>query len=466
MKRLVLPLALACAGCTVGPDYRKPEEPVPAQFRAAPASAPADLSQWWTQFRDPELESLVARALKSNIDLLTAASRVREARQEEIVAGAAGLPQVNANGTAVHLHSAGDPLAGITGQPPSSGGTDIKLYSVGFDATWEIDVFGGVRRSVEQAKASAEAADWAVRDGEVTLTAEVATDYLTLRTLQARIAILKDEQKRQNDTLALVAARAKAGFVTQLDVNQQNAQLQTTAAQIPPLEAQARATEHAIAILLAEMPDALSAELETGTPPPETPPMLPTGLPSDLLERRPDVREAERKLAAATAAIGVATAELYPKFNLLAGISFSSNQLSNLFSASNLGELGLGQITAPIFSGGKIHANIHIKEEEARQALLAYRGGVLGALRDAEDAFTRETSERQRLATLAQAADAARSSSHIAFEQYRVGLTTYVNVLEAQATDLSAQDQLAQSRLALAADLISIYKALGGGWRQ
>ncbi len=464
MRRAGLLLALVCAGCTVGPDYKTPEIAVPAAFRAAPPAEAADLTQWWTTFHDPELESLVARALKSNLDLLTAASRVREARQQEIVSGAAGLPQVNANAMAAHLHSNGDVLSGITGQPPTGKGTDIKLYSAGFDASWEIDVFGGVRRSVEQAEAATSAADWALRDGEVTLTAEVATDYLTLRTLQARIALLRDQAKRQADTLGLVAARAKAGFVTELDVNQQNAQLQTTNAEIPPLAAQARATEHAIAILLAEAPDALAAELETDAPPPATPPPLPAGLPSDLLKRRPDVREAERKLAAATAAIGVATADLYPKFNLLAGISFTSNQLSNLFSSNSLGEFGLGQIAAPIFNGGKTHANIHAKEEEAQQALLAYRAGVLGALRDAEDALIRETTEQQRRDSLEAAARSARSSARIALDQYRVGLTTYVNVLQAQATDLQAQDQLAQSQLQLSTDLISLYKALGGGW--
>ncbi|MBV9990331.1 MAG: efflux transporter outer membrane subunit [Alphaproteobacteria bacterium] len=468
MRRAILLAALACAGCTVGPDYRKPEIAVPQQFRAAPApasAAPADLSRWWTQFDDAQLQSLVERALKSNLDLQSAASRVREAREQEIVAGAAGLPQVNANGAAAHLHSNGDVLGGITGQPPTGKGTDIKLYSVGFDASWEIDVFGGVRRSVEQAGANTEAAQWRLRDAEVTLTAEVATDYLTLRILQARIALLRDQAKRQSDMVSLVAARAKAGFVTQLDVNQQNAQAENTAAAIPPLEAQARAAEHAIATLLAAAPDALSAELEANAPVPATPPMLPSGLPSDLLERRPDVREAERKLAAATAGIGIATADLYPKFDLLAGISFTSNQLSNLFSSNSLGEFGLGQIAAPIFNGGKTRANIREKEEETSQALLAYRGSVLAALHDAEDALTREASERRRLDALVQTARSAQSSVEIARDQYRAGLTTYINVLQAQESDLTAQDQLAQSRLALSVDLVSIYKALGGGWQ-
>jgi NodT family efflux transporter outer membrane factor (OMF) lipoprotein len=467
MKHTVLFIALLCAGCTVGPNYKKPDVPVPPTFRDAVNTAPApesDLAQWWTQFNDPELQSLVTRALKSNLDLQTAASRVREARQQEVIEGAKGLPQVNASGMGAHLHSNSDIASSLTGQPPAPGGTDIKLYSAGFDASWEIDVFGGVHRAVEQAKANTEAAVWTMHDGEVSLTAEVATDYLELRTLQMRLAILTDEEKQEHATLSLVSARAQAGFVTQLDVNQQISQAESTSAQIPPLKAQARATEHAIAILLGELPDALATELEAKTPPPATPAALPPGLPSDLLRRRPDVREAERKLAAATAGIGVAVADLYPKFNLLGGSSFTSNQLSNLFSTSNLGEFGLLQITWPIFEGGKTHANINAKKEETTQAYLAYQKSVLGAVKDSEDALMREATDLQRVQALDRAARSAQSSATIARQQYTAGFVTYINVLQTQATELSTRDQLAQGQLALATDLVSLYKALGGGW--
>jgi NodT family efflux transporter outer membrane factor (OMF) lipoprotein len=469
MKHTILSAALFCAGCTVGPDYKKPDLGVPPAFREAPntvAASDADLAQWWTQFNDPELQSLVARALKSNLDLQTAASRVREARQQEIVEGAQGLPQVNASGNHLHFHSNSDTLAGLTGQPPAPGGTDIKLYNVGFDATWEIDIFGDVRRAVEQANANTEAAIWEMHDGEVSLTAEIATDYLELRTLQARLIILTDEEKRERDTLSLVSARAKTGFVTQLDVNQQVSQAESTAAQIPPLQAQMRATEHAIAILLGELPDALAPELEITAPPPATPAVLPPGLPSDLLRRRPDVREAERKLAAATAGIGVAVADLYPKFNLMGSASFTSNRLNNLLSTSNLGEFGLLQITWPIFAGGKIHANINAKKEETTQAYLAYQKSLLGAVKDAEDALTREATDILRVQALDRAARSAQSSALIARQQYAAGFVTYINVLQTQATDLLTRDQLVQGQLALATDLVSLYKALGGGWQE
>jgi multidrug efflux system outer membrane protein len=483
MRTFTLLAALMLTACTVGPDYVKPDVATPSAYQdlpttkaEAPLSQPvasdADLSQWWVQFGDTELQGLIGRALHSNLDLLTAASRVREAREQEIVAGAAGLPQLNANGLAAHIHSNSSPLSklggsssGSSGAPPPSGPLDMKLYSVGFDATWEVDIFGGVRRSVEAAQANTEAAMWQMRDGEVTLTAEIAADYFTLRATQSRIATLRDEAQRQQDVLSLTAARAHAGFVTQLDVNQQNSLVASTLAQVPGLEAQARVMEHAIAVLLAEEPEATTAELDRRVALPELPPQFPVGLPSDLLRRRPDIRAAERQLAAATAQVGVAVADLYPKFNLIAAASFSGNQLSNLLSGNNLGEVGLGSIMWPIFHGGEIHANIRSKKEDAQQAYYAYQKAVLGAVRDTEDALTRYTTEQQRLIQLERAVASGNSSASLARQQYRAGLVTYVDVLTAQANALSAQDQLEQSRQALATDLVSLYKALGGGWQ-
>ncbi len=469
------------AGCTVGPDYKKPELATPPTFarppgvQTAPYSSPttvtADLSQWWLKFDDAELQSLIGRALASNPDLDSAISRVREARQQEIIAGAAALPQVNATANAAHLHSGSgilDKLGGGNapggGAAAASGATDIKLYSLGFDASWEIDVFGGIRRSIEAAQANSEAALWQLRDGEVSLSAEVATDYFTLRSKQARMAVLQSEVKSQQDVLALTAARRRTGFVTQLDVNQQVSLVSSTQAQIPELEAEQRAMQDAIAVLLGVSPGALDNELAPAKAMPPIPTELPVGLPSDLLRRRPDVRAAERKLAAATAQIGVATSDLYPKFDLLAGISVASNHFSNLFSGANLGEFGLGSIMWPIFKGGEITANINAKNEEAQQAYNAYKTSVLGAIRDADDALARFIKEQMRCEVLQHDVASSSSSVRLAQEQYRLGLVTYVNVLTAQSTLLSARDQLEQSRLALATDAVSLYKALGGGW--
>jgi outer membrane protein, multidrug efflux system len=482
MRKPACLAAMLLAGCSVGPNYVKPDVATPSAYQDLPATkaqAPfslpvaseTDLSQWWTQFGDAELQSLIGRALQSNLDLLTAASRVREAREQEIVAGAAGLPQLNANGLGAHIHSNSSLLSKLggsssasSGAAPPSGPMDLKLYSLGFDATWEVDIFGGVRRGVEAAKANTEAALWQMRDGEVTLTAEIAADYFTLRATQSRVAILRAEAQSQQSVLTLTADRARAGFVTQLDVNQQNSLTASTLAQIPGLEAQARTMEHAIAVLLAEEPEAMTGELDRSAALPNLPPQLPVGLPSDLLRRRPDIRAAERQLAAATAQVGVAVADLYPKFNLIAAASFTGSQLGNLLSGSNLGEAGLGSIVWPIFHGGEIRANIRSKKEDAKQAYYAYQKAVLGAVRDAEDALTRYTTEQQRLVQLERAVASGNSSAALARQQYRAGLVTYVNVLTAQANALSAQDQLEQSRQALATDLVSLYKALGGGW--
>lgn len=484
MKRALL-LCLLLAGCTVGPDYKKPDMPVPASYSApsqvqAPFSLPVsesvDLTEWWKQFHDTELESLIARALAQNPDQLTAESRVREAREQEIIAGAKGLPQVNAIGNAVHFHSNSSPLqqlsggqggnAGSGGASSGSSSTNIRLYSAGFDATWEIDIFGQVRRSVEAAEAGAEAARWQMRDGEVTLTAEIAADYVSLRSDQARIAILDAQEKSQHDTLDLVAARARAGFVTELDVNQQRQLLASTEAQRAPLLADMLAMRHAIAVLMGEVPGALDAELNASVPVPPVPPRLPVGLPSDLLRARPDIRMAERKLAQATANIGVAVADLYPKFDLLAAVTFTSNHFSSLFSGDSLGEAGAGSITWPIFHGGQIHANIRAKEEEGKQAYYGYQKAVLGGVQNAEDALVRYETEQQRFLALQEGARTAQASTALALQQYRAGLAMYTSVLLAQSTQLSAEDNLAQSRAALTANLVSLYKALGGGWKE
>jgi NodT family efflux transporter outer membrane factor (OMF) lipoprotein len=473
-----LAVALALAGCTVGPDYKKSDpltapayEGVQVDTRDAPLSVPdsseADLSHWWTMLDDGELQSLIDRALKSNLDLLTAQSRLREARQQEIVAGAAGLPHFNASGTAAKDKSNSSLAGALGGGSASSGsssGTNINLFSAGFDATWEVDVFGGVRRSVEAARASTEASQWQVRDGQVSLTAEIAADYLALRATQARLAILRGEANSQRDALQLVAARRTAGFVTELDVNQQQALLASSTAQIPNLVAEIRVREHAIAVLMAEQPEAMAQELDASAPLPAIPAVLPVGLPSDLLRRRPDVRAAERQLAAATANEGVAIADLYPKFNLLASLAYSGNMLGTLIQPANFGQIGLASIMWPIFKGGQIRANIAQKKEEGQQAYYAYQKAVLGAVKDVEDALVRFTTEQQRLIALQQAVTFGQSSVTIGLQQYNAGLVNYVTVLTAQTNLFSAQDQLAQSRQALATDLVSLYKALGGGW--
>jgi NodT family efflux transporter outer membrane factor (OMF) lipoprotein len=485
MRARFLPFAaLLLSGCAeVGPLFSEPEAATPQSFaaEAGPLSVPeageADLTRWWSIFHDPELDSLISRGLAQNLDLKAAASRVRESREQEIIADAARQPNVSAAADTAQLHSGRNFFSSLfggssssgsgSGAPaPSGGGTNTSLYSLGFDATWEIDVFGGVARSVEAAKAGTEAARWQMRDGEVSLTAEIATDYIALRSAQSRLAILQDELKSQNATLDLIAARAKTGFVTQLDVNQQSALSATTEAQVPALEAQVRTMEHAIAVLMGVQPENLTAELDKTGPLPEIPASLPVGLPSDLLRRRPDIREAERKLAQATAEEGVAVSKLYPTFNLIGALNLASNSLGSLFNSTSLNEAGIGMISWPLFHGGSAHANIRAKEEEEQQAYLAYQKAVLVAVQNAEDALVRYAAEQRRSLALQKALARDQSSTTIALQQYRAGLTNYVNVLTAQSNELQVNDQLAESRQALSADLASLYKALGGGWHE
>jgi multidrug efflux system outer membrane protein len=492
-RALGLAAALCGAGvlladCTVGPPYVKPQIYSPPAFAEAASTqrtvivqTPTDLTAWWTGLNDPVLNDLIRRALADNPDLQTASSRVREARQQVRITAAAELPKLNGSGNAVTLNSdrksssaSSAATTGAAGSSATSGlagipiPSHLNLYSLGFDATWEVDLFGGTRRGIEAAKANVEAAEWARRDGQVSLMAEVANDYLMLRALQVRIAIGQAELKRQQDLFALIRDRRLSGFVTNLDVNQQTGQVAAAAAQIPQLDAAARGQIHALGVLIGQAPEYLTttlAPLPPGAialPPP--PPTLPVGLPSDLLRRRPDIREAERRLAAANAEIGVQEAALYPSLNLMGLGSFAGMSVDNLFSHQNLQSVGLAGVSLPIFNAGKTRASIAAAKEERTQALLAYQKTVLGAFRDVEDALARYTAEDARRTSLAQSVDAATGSLTIAQDQYKTGLVTFVNVLQAENALLNSRDLLAQSDAQALSDLVSVYKALGGGW--
>jgi NodT family efflux transporter outer membrane factor (OMF) lipoprotein len=493
---LIAVAAMALSACVAGPDYRKPDIATPAAYSGTkllpetPANArAADLDAWWAQFQDSELDSLVDRAMRGNLDLQSAASRIRAAREQIIVAGASGLPAVNADADINHIrlsqNSGLSQLAGQLGGGPSAGqaggqtggrqagGSGFALprggftsYALGFDASWEIDVFGGVRRSVEAAQARAEQTLWASRDSEISVSAEIANDYFMLRVVQRQIGVARDQIERQRQTLALTDARYKQGFVTELDVHQQRAQLALLEASLPTLDAQATAQIHALGVLLGEQPDALQAELAPMQPLSSAVVRIPVGLPSDLLRRRPDIRAAERALAASNADIGVAVADLFPKFNLSGMFDFVSLDLRNLLDSASRQYGGTAAISWPIFDGDRIRANIRIRDEQNRQALYAYRMTVIRALQDVEDALTRYADERKRNDALRNTLAEAQSAADVARGQYRAGLVDVTPVLTAQGTVLDAQNQLAQSDGSLDRDLVSLYKALGGGWKQ
>jgi NodT family efflux transporter outer membrane factor (OMF) lipoprotein len=478
-SRAVFALAavgMLASACTVGPNYVKPDLRAPQAFgeaastpRTMVAAQDADLSAWWTQFGDPTLNDLVKRALADNPDLQVAASRVREARAQTRIAAAAALPTLSASGNALTYNSDRKSTTASSSSASGLAGLSIpshtSLYSAGFDASWELDLFGGTRRAIEAAKDNAEGAEWSRRDGQVTLLAEVANAYLTLRAVQARIAIGQEELQRQKDQFQLVQARRRAGFVTDLDVNQQSVRVATSAAEIPQLQAMASAQIHALGVLLGQPPETLAPSLTASAPAlPPPPPTLPTGLPSELLLRRPDLREAERRLAAANAQIGIRTADLYPKLNLIGLGSFAAPKIQNLFETQNISTLGVGMLTVPIFDAGRARAGIAAAREEREQAFQAYRGAVLSAFRDVEDALARFKAEDDRRTSLLRSVAAAQNTLKIAQDQYRAGLVTFINVLQAQNALLNSRDQLVQSDAQTLSDIVAVYKALGGGW--
>jgi NodT family efflux transporter outer membrane factor (OMF) lipoprotein len=474
MRRLAcLVAAMTLAACTVGPDYDAPKGEVPAAFvNAPPAGADVDIAKWWTGFGDPVLDRLVDQALAGNLDLRAAASRIRQARAATTEAAAAGLPSVTASGNALDLrtHSRSIPLPGGSGGDTDSQArtlttpSHLSFYSAGFDASWELDVFGGVRRGVEAARAQAEAAVWQARDAQVSLSAEVVGDYTRYRAAQAQLALLQAAVKTQAQTLGIARDRARAGFTTELDVNQANTQYEATRAQIPAVQAQMATTARALSVLAGQPADALAASLAPAGPVPAWPQALPAGLPSELLLRRPDIRVAERQLAAATAQVGVATAALYPKFNLLGLASLGAPHLSDLLDSDNGTAVALGMIQWPLFSAGRLRAGVTVAQEQRAQAYLAYQKAVLRAVADVEDALDRYAAEREHNASLRRSLASAQSSATIAADQYRSGLANALNLLSSQAAALTMQGQLAQSDAALAADLAALCKALGGGW--
>jgi multidrug efflux system outer membrane protein len=462
------------AGCTVGPNYHPPQIPVPERFAETgtqAASSHAELAAWWRAFGDPQLDALVNRALAQNLDVETAAARIREARAREIVAGAAALPQVDAQGSVTRQRISENAIP----IPPGSGGggtggsfglpgSEFTTFRVGFDASWEIDLFGQTRRRIEAARSRTGEAIWNRRDLQVSTAAEVANAYLTLRTLQQRIANAEAELARQERFEKLVAARARGGLVTGQDLAQQSSERAAAAAAIPPLKAQAEAQIHALGVLTGDTPEALTAELSPAKALPPSPPLIPAGLPSDLLRRRPDIRAAERELAASTADIGVAVADLYPKFSLTAAPTLVSTALASLLTwGSRSFSIG-ASLDWPIFNGGRGRANITVANARQEQALIAYRKAVLTALRDVEDALSQTDGDRRQLASLEDAYRTAARAEDIARTRYRGGLVIYSDVLLAQAQRLKLEDQVTQTKGALARDTAALFKALGGGW--
>ncbi|MGZ3258193.1 MAG: efflux transporter outer membrane subunit [Croceibacterium sp.] len=466
---------LLLGGCTVGPNYQPPPVSVPVAFSgASPASATtADIRQWWTVFDDPILDDLIARAQTGNLDVRQAAARVQEARAQERVVRARGGPSVNVSAQAGYSQLSQNALpaglASLGGGQPGGGspiglpGEDFATFQTGFDASWELDLFGGQRRADEAAGARTEAAVWSQRDAEVMLAAEVARTYQQYRALQRRIALADQVLASQRDQLDFVRARVRNGLTTTLDERSQQRRLDQASAQREDLLAEADARVHALGTLLGLAPAALAGEL---APPSAAAPAaidIPPGLPSALLQRRPDIRAAERKLAAATADIGVATADLYPKLSLTGALQLASRSLATLLESGSIFANGAGRLSVPLIGGGK-HETVALRRVQADEALLAYQSVVLGALREVEDALTRLDADRRKVEELRGSVAAALDAAQTAQVRQHNGLVQMADVLQARQTWLGDRDALAQAEATEAQDEVALYKVLGGGW--
>jgi outer membrane protein, multidrug efflux system len=460
--------ALGIVGCTVGPIYRKPEPNTPAKWGrldetlnpVADAGARGDLGQWWQRLNDPLLSEIVDQAQQRSLDLRKAHARLREARARLGVAGAERLPSIGASASASRSgSSAGSGTAG-----GNTAVVAVNQLDTGFDASWEIDVFGGVRRSVEAAKADQDSALASLDDVRVSLVAEVARNYVEVRALQIRLDIARTNLASQSETLELTELRAQAGLANTQDVEQARSVREQTLAQIPTLEASLAEAEHRLDILLGDVPGTLHARLRVGGTLPEVPSRVSVGIPADTLRQRPDVRAAERKLAAETARVGVAEAARYPTFKLSGSIGLEALTQGATGNSAGLSYSLFGGITAPIFNAGRLRNQVEAQDALREQAQVAYQQAVLTALQEVENALVALARNRERGLALARAGEAARAAAQLARQRYGAGVIDFQSVIDTERTVLSVEDSLASTRADGVLALIRLYKALGGGW--
>lgn len=446
------------SACAAGPDYLPPET-APAEFRhASEAGLTQDTFEaaWWRRFGDPVLDGLITRALSDDLDLRIAAARVREARALFRETRLDYAPAVTTH-AAYQRQDVPLPQFGVPQQ------IDTESYDLGFDAAWEIDLFGRVRRSVQAARADAETAEARLHDAQVRVAAEVAREYFGLRGAQRRIVVAERNLENQREVLRLTAVRLELGAGDELDVASATARLAGTAATVPPLMAAQSAAAHRLAVLIGQRPGTLDAELAP-VPARDRIEPLAIGVAEDLLRRRPDVRAAERAIAADTARIGVAAADLFPRLSLTGFFGFISG------SASALGESGTrAWSVAPTMSWaafdlGSVRARLRAAEARADAQLAVYEQTVLRALEETENAFVAYARDQERLAALVEQTAASQRAAELARIQYREGAVDFLRLLDAERTVLEAEDTVTAAEAALNIDVVAIYKALGGGW--
>jgi NodT family efflux transporter outer membrane factor (OMF) lipoprotein len=483
--------ATALTSCTVGPDFKQPGWASPSSWFAGPKEAlkrpvsvpvaePIDVD-WWALFNDPALTGLERRVAGENLDVRTAGIRMEESRAQLGIAQAAQFPTLNGHTSYVRQQASNNGVFAVI--PSSAGATaasgafgtstgavkgqrlkPFDLFQGGFDASWEVDLWGGIRRSVESAAATTEASGEAARSVLLSSLAEVARDYIQLRGVQAQLEIARENVRTARQSLDLTQQRAAGGVTTDLDVANASAQLRTTLAQIPTLEQQEAQTINALSLLLGQPPNALRTELATAKPVPPVPPRVPVGLPSELARRRPDIRQAEAQLHAATADIGVAQANFYPSLNLAGSFGLQSLQFGKLFDInSKQYSLGPG-LTIPIFQGGQLRSTLQLREALQQEAAVNFQKTVLQAWHDVDNALTAYRAEQSRRDELVQAVADNRRALVLAQSRYQQGVADFLTVLVAQTNLLAAQQQLADSTTTVSSNLVALYKALGGGW--
>lgn len=463
---LAVGMVLGPVACvTVGPDYTPPVDTPPAGWHAQLPEGlttgtldSESLAAWWARFEDPDLTELIEQALVSNLDLMSAESRVRQARAQYGMTRSGLYPSLDLSGSYTHgkssMHSGNAPTVE----------TKTDLFRAGFDAGWEVDLCGGQRRSIEASERDREAVEAAYYDALVSLSAEVAVGYLDLRTYQNRLALAEENLRIQKETLDLVELRHRVGLSNELPVHQARYGYESTAAQLPKLQIMVNESMNRVAILVGKAPGSLHEQLGAHRAMPNLPATLAVGIPSEMLRRRPDIRQTERRIAAQTARIGVAVAQLYPKFYLNGSINRQGDGLGGVRSnPTEAWSLGPG-VSWNLFKGWSIRQNIQLQTEVKEQYLLEYETVVLKALEEAENKLYAIGREQLREEKLASAVAAAQIASRLALEQYQAGLMDFSNVLSAEQSVVSLQDQLAESRGALATNLVSLFKALGGGW--
>lgn len=455
MFLMVMGLFSLCA-CAVGPDYQPPDFPLPKAWHAdLPAGLqtgpmePATMSQWWRNLQDPLLSDLIRQTLDSNLDLKEAQARVREARARRGISTADQFPTLDASASFTQSRSHQQ-----TGE----------LYRAGFDASWELDIFGGRQRSLQAAQADMEAFEEERHATMVSITAETVLNYLDVRAFQSRLTAAGTNLQIQQETLDLSKARYQAGLGNELAVQQARYNLENTRAQIPSLKIGLEAALNRLAVMTGQAPGSLHARLGPPGSIPVPDLTLAMGLPAEALRNRPDIRKAERLLAAQSARIGVAEAELYPKFRLGGTIGLEATRFSDWFEPFgrfwNYGPA----VSWRIFDASAVRQNIEVQSALQEQALIRYEAAVLSALTEVESALTAFAQEQVRREALALAVEAAQAAVRISQDQYKAGLVDFSAVLDAQRSLLSFQDQLVQSNAAVTSNWVRLYKTMGGGW--